>query len=44
MSIEFSFDADRHLYSVQGKPVPSVARCCTQPALGPTTPGFLQRC
>jgi hypothetical protein len=34
MSIEFSFDANRHLYLVQGRPVPSVTQVLHSAGLG----------
>ena len=34
MSIEFSFDADRHVYSVQGRPVPRVTQVLHAAGLG----------
>ena len=34
MSIEFTFDADRHLYLVQGQPVPSVTQVLHSAGLG----------
>lgn len=34
MSIEFTFDAGRHLYFVQGRPVPSVTQVLHAAGLG----------
>jgi hypothetical protein len=34
MSIEFSFHAERHLYLVQGRPVPSVTQVLHTAGLG----------
>jgi hypothetical protein len=34
MSVEFTFDADRHLYLVQGRPVPSVTQVLHAAGLG----------
>jgi hypothetical protein len=42
MSIEFSFDAEQHLYLVQQRPVPGVTQVLHSAGLGPTNPWFLR--